>query len=83
MHVTTGNGGPPSQDNFCEDPTVPNCKIASTNVQSVEYGYGRITAHNATHLTFSQYLNVNGSKLDEFTLVQMSHGPFGGGGVVA
>jgi hypothetical protein len=76
VHVTTGNGGPPGADNFCEDPTVKGCKIASTNVQSTEFGYGRITAHNSTHFTFQQFLNINGSLFDEFTLVQDTHGPF-------
>lgn len=80
VHVTTGNGGPPGPDNFCEDPSVPACRIASTNVQTTEFSYGRITAHNASHFTFQQFLNSNGSLFDEFTLVQDTHGPFGQGG---
>jgi hypothetical protein len=76
VHVTTGNGGPPAVDTFCEDPGLPSCRIASTNVQSSEFGYGRITAHNKTHFTFQQFLNTNGSLLDEFTLIQDTHGPF-------
>ena len=76
VHVTTGNGGPPAKDTFCEDPNVPSCRIASTNVQSNEYSYGRITAHNRSHFTFQQIENTHGGLLDEFTLVQDTHGPF-------
>ena len=76
VHVTTGNGGPPTRDSFCADSNNAACKIPSTNVQSNEFSYGRITAHNASHFTFQQFLNSNGSLLDEFTLIQDTHGPF-------
>jgi hypothetical protein len=39
VHVTTGNGGPPSADNFNEDCPGPDCgSIPSTRAQSVRYG---------------------------------------------
>ena len=76
VHVTTGNGGPPGKDSFCADSNGPPCNISSTNVQSTEFSYGRITAHNASHFTFQQLFNSNGSVLDEFTIIQDTHGPF-------
>lgn len=77
VHVTTGNGGPPSKDTFCEDGSgAVDCgAIPATRVQTNEYGYGRLTAWNATHLTYQQLLNSNGSVFDEWTVVQPKH-PF-------
>ncbi len=40
------------------------------------WSYSRITAHNASHLTFEQIDNSNGTVFDSWTLVQPSHGPF-------
>ena len=71
-----GNGGPPSADNFCEDPSIPNCRLAMTRNQTAAFGYGRLTAHNSTHLTYEQYNNKDGALWDSFTLVQHKHGPF-------
>eukprot|EP01063_Lacrimia_lanifica_P015611 TRINITY_DN22302_c0_g1_i1.p1 TRINITY_DN22302_c0_g1~~TRINITY_DN22302_c0_g1_i1.p1 ORF type:complete len:728 (+),score=306.41 TRINITY_DN22302_c0_g1_i1:49-2232(+) len=77
VHVTSGNGGPPGKDNFNEDcPGVDCGSIPATRKQSTEYGYGRVTAHNATHLTWQQFLNSDGSLFDEFTIVADRHGPF-------
>ena len=39
-------------------------------------GYGRITALNATHLTYEYVLNVNGTVWDTFTINQPNHGSF-------
>lgn len=48
--VTTGNGGPPSADNFREDCPGADCgNIPSTRFQSNEFGYGRLTVTNASH----------------------------------
>ena len=78
VHVTNGNGGPPSPDNFCEDPsTLPSCTIPSTRKQTSEYSYSRLVVHNATHLDIETYLNKDGSLFDTFTVVQEKHGPFG------
>jgi hypothetical protein len=52
-----GDGGPPSADNFCEDPSLPSCLLASTRNQTAAFGYGRLTVHNATHLTYEQFNN--------------------------
>ena len=58
MSVLAGNGGPPGPDNFREDcGDVHDCgSIPATRSQSVNYGYGRLIAHNETHL---QFLQVN------------------------
>jgi hypothetical protein len=75
VHVTTGNGGPPSKDTM-------NSPMAALRSKSNKYGYGRVTATNATHLHFEQVLNgwadegAEGEVLDEFTIVQPRHGPF-------
>eukprot|EP00756_Hemistasia_phaeocysticola_P023628 Hpha_TRINITY_DN15904_c0_g2::TRINITY_DN15904_c0_g2_i2::g.74114::m.74114 len=77
IHVTTGNGGPPGKDTFCEDGAgAADCNsIPATRKQTNEYSYGRLTAWNATHLTFQQIFNANGSIFDEWTVVQPKH-PF-------
>ena len=57
VHVTTGNGGPPGADSFHEDCPGPDCnKIPATRHQSVKFGYGRVTAFNATHLMYKQVI---------------------------
>jgi len=77
VHVTTGNGGPPSADNFNEDCPGPDCgSIPATRKQSTEYGYGRLIAHNATHLEYLQIQNKDNAVFDRFFLMQENHGPF-------
>ena len=47
---------PPSADSFTEDCPGPDCgRIPATRSQSVEYGYGRLVAHNATHLEYASF----------------------------
>ena len=79
VHVTTGNGGPPGPDNFFED-----CKgvfrddcgsIPSTRFQSVSSGYGRLVAHNSTHLQYSQVRNNDSAIEDDWMITQSHHGP--------
>ena len=38
--------------------------------------YGRVTAWNATHLTYEHVQNNGGDVTDTFTLIQENHGPF-------
>jgi len=40
------------------------------------WSYSRLTAHNASHLSFQQVDNINGTVLDAWTIVQHNHGPF-------
>jgi len=77
VHVTTGNGGPPGPDNFKED-----CKdkqdcgsIPSTRSQSVNFGYGRLVAHNSSYLQYIQIRNNDSVVEDDWTIVQEKHGP--------
>jgi len=77
VHVTSGNGGPPGADSFNEDCPGPDCgHIPATRAQSTNFGYGRVTAHNATHLQFTQINNKDSSVQDDFFIVQDKHGPF-------
>jgi hypothetical protein len=77
IHVTTGNGGPPGKDTFNEDCPGPDCgKIPATRKQSNEYGYGRLIATNASHLTYMQIQNKDNKVFDTWTLVRDTHGPF-------
>jgi hypothetical protein len=39
-------------------------------------GYGRVTLHNASHMTYEYVLNKNGSVWDTWTVVQPNHGAF-------
>jgi len=77
VHVTSGNGGPPGPDNFREDcGDVHDCgSIPATRSQSVNYGYGRLIAHNETHLQFLQVRNNDSVVEDDWTIVQSRHGP--------
>ena len=73
VHITTGNGGPPSADSFHEDCGAgsTDCNsIPATRFQSTLYGYGRLTAHNRTHLQYEQIINSNGSVIDSWVLVR-------------
>ena len=77
VHVLTGNGGPPSKDSMVSP-------MAALRLGSDKYGYGRVTAINATHLKFEQVLNgyadegAEGEVMDAFTIVRN-----GGGGPFA
>jgi len=76
VHVTTGNGGPPSADNFREDCPGDDCNsIPSTRKQSVNFGFGRLIAHNHTHLQYQQVRNKGSVVEDDWVLIQQQHGP--------
>jgi len=77
VHVTTGNGGPPGKDTFCESGSgAADCgSIPATRKQTNEFSSGRVIAHNRTHLTFQQILNSDSSLFDEWTIYQPLH-PF-------
>jgi hypothetical protein len=77
VHITTGNGGPPSKDSFVEDCPGPDCgSIPGSRYQSTEYGYGRFVVHNSTHVEYSQWRNSNSTLVDSFWIVQETHGAF-------
>jgi hypothetical protein len=79
VHITTGNGGPPSLDSWTEDVGGHNIschRINATRHQSLEFGYGRLVAFNATTMRYQQVANKDGSIVDEFTITQTKHGAF-------
>ena len=43
----------------------------------VDYNYGRMTVYNRTHLHWGQYSVTQERLIDEFWIVQESHGAFG------
>ena len=51
-------------------------KVNISHAWFLNYRYGRVTVHNASHLSFEYLLNKNGSVVDSWTLVQEQHGPF-------
>lgn len=76
VHITEGNGGVPGchgnhQIFNCTNATHLWCRAHANGA-----GYGRLVAHNATHLTYSHVQNNGGVVTDEFTIVQKRHGPF-------
>jgi hypothetical protein len=72
IHVTTGNGGPPGKTAFADY----GGSIGMTNKQSEEFGYGRLVAHNSSHLTYKQIQNKDRAVFDSFVLVKDTHPPF-------
>lgn len=71
VHITSGNGGPPSADPFHGNCPAVNCtKIFSTRKQSKEFSYGKVYIYNNTHLKFQQVLNNNNSILDEIMIIK-------------
>lgn len=68
VHVITGAGGATALDPTFDTPWLRNALKA--------WGYGRITAHNATHFTYEHILNNDSSIFDTFTVVKSSHDPF-------
>ena len=71
IHLTTGNGGPPSISRVAPS-QVKNWSLA----RSPLYSYTRLETSNATHLTWVQISNLDGTVIDTQTVVQHNHGPF-------
>ena len=76
VHVTDGNGGVPGVGadyviTDCADAGKPWCRKHGTGG-----AYGRVIAHNATHMTYEHVQNVDGNVSDKWTIVQHRHGPF-------
>lgn len=76
IYVTAGNGGSPGPDGGAGS-------MLGARFGSEQYGYGRLVAHNATHLTWTQVANTEtGGVLDRWTVVQHRHGRFNPGPVM-
>ena len=76
VHVTEGNGGVPGVSGTyavksCATSGKPWCRTHGTGG-----AYGRIVAHNSTHLTYEHVQNNGGEVTDVWTIVQTKHGPF-------
>jgi hypothetical protein len=74
VYVTAGGGGPPGPDGGAG-------VMYGARAGSEVYSTGRLVAHNATHLTWTQKANSNAyydsdGVLDQWTIVQHNHGPF-------
>ena len=81
VYITSGNAGPPSLDQFNIqmnlNMSAPVWELPATRVQSQLVGYGRLVAHNASHITFMQLRNNDSVVVDEFTIVQDNHNHHG------
>ncbi|XP_064480865.1 acid phosphatase type 7-like [Ornithodoros turicata] len=72
VHIVTGSAG--CQERL--DPFVPHPRPWSA-VRISDYGYSRMTLHNATHLTLEQLsAEKEGQILDKITIEKASHGPY-------
>jgi len=69
VHFTSGAGGAPGLDTFG-----PSADFIRNRLS--DWGYGRITAYNATHFTYEHILNADGSLFDSVTVIKSSHGPY-------
>ena len=92
IHCVCGNGGVGGGDNFGDnwapwtrkqlgadtpgDCTDLNNTPPTASNGGCSAGYGRVTLHNATHMSYSYVLNINGSVWDRWTVVQPDHGAF-------
>ena len=73
IHVQSGIAGTgPGGDPF----DVPQEPWERFRDMSFSPSYGRITFHNATHLSYWQLFAQNRSVLDSMVVVQRNHGPF-------
>jgi hypothetical protein len=69
VHFTTGAGGAPGLDTFGATADFIRTRLSA-------WGYGLMTAHNATHFTYDHILNEDGSLFDSITIVKSSHSPY-------
>jgi hypothetical protein len=78
VHITEGNGGVPGVVGASSITPINGCKKLSPGCRRHGTGgaYGRVTAWNATHLTYDHVQNNGGAVTDTFTIVQRNHGPF-------
>jgi hypothetical protein len=75
VHVVVGAAGcPENRDGWKQHGN------AFSAVRLNDYGYGRLSAPNATHLHWEYVDNISGEVVDELDLVQSAHGSFLGRG---
>lgn len=72
VHVQSGIAGVDGYDGF----SLPAQPYTAFRDEQYNPSFGRLTVHNETHATFQQLYAANGTVMDEFTIVQHSHGPF-------
>eukprot|EP00041_Stephanoeca_diplocostata_P016135 m.314417 g.314417 ORF g.314417 m.314417 type:complete len:204 (-) comp20266_c0_seq8:168-779(-) len=75
VHITEGNGGVPGVPG---SNGIKGCAAlgSSCRVTGTGGAYARITAWNATHMTYDHVENPTGNVTDSFTIIQTNHGPF-------
>ena len=73
VHLVSGNGGPPAASYFNQTNSMP---LPYSLVHGSEYSYTRITAHNASHMTWTQIANEDSRVLAELIVTQSKHGEF-------
>ena len=75
VHITEGNGGVPGVKGSY---AVHDCSASGGFCRKTASGgaYARVTAHNATHLTYEHVQNNGGNVTDSWTIFQSNHGPF-------
>lgn len=87
VHVVTGAGGAPAfgaalhaahAPHGASTPHGASAPPAWVRVHIERWSWSRVVIHNATALTWTQLDNLNGTVLDEWTIVQPNHGPFVG-----
>lgn len=69
VHFTTGAGGAPGLDTFGATASFIRKRLSA-------WGYGIITAHNATHFTYDHFTNADGALYDSVTVVKDVHEPY-------
>lgn len=79
VHIVEGNGGVPGTVSSAPS-TLKPCTAKYSGCRNTGTGsaYGRMTAWNATHLSYDHVANMDGKVMDSFTIVQTKHGPFAG-----
>ena len=82
VHITEGNGGVPGVSgasgikNCTSQPGSVGNNVTGGFCRKIGSGgaYARITAWNATHLTYDHVQNNGGAVTDSWTIVQNGHG---------
>ena len=77
VHVITGAGGAPAFGGEHNPSDVHTAALPDfVRLNLYRWSWSRVTAVNASHLSWEQIDNINGTTLDAWTIVQPSHGSF-------